>query len=191
VRYRVALLVTLVIIVVGIASMFRAKSAETARAGIDAIAFDTAGWRRDDASFSSMMWKRDDGDVLQLKWVPKFSDMEPEQDLESMRTEARRLASSKGGSLVSADVLEVAGRKAASLIYGRDPFSGREYVGMLFIRNRKDHFIFTMVATDRDGTGAPVATEAAVEELDALAPSHPVSRIRAFLSRLQQTVTFP
>ena len=185
-HYRIGLLAILVIVVVGVAVMVWSP-ARTGTSGIDAIRFDTAGWRQHDVSLSSKMWKSEAGDLLQLKWVPRFPDFNPDADAESLRAEARQLASSKDGTLVSAEATTVQGRKTASLIYKRGHYPATEYVGMLFVRNGSDHFIFTLVSAERGKTS--ISQDDAVDH-DSLAPDHPVSRIRAGLESLRKTIAF-
>jgi hypothetical protein len=134
-----------------------------------------------------MMWRSPDGDILELKWVPELENIMLDGDADSMRAESRRLASTNGGSLVDADVMTLAGRKAAALIYKRERPSVNEYIGMLFIRNGADHFTFSMVSRE---TGTSERRQTGAEESDALAPSHPLSRLRAALRSLQQTIVF-
>ena len=185
--YRVALFAMLAIVAGGIGALLWSKPEEGRRVGIDAVRFDTTGWNRFDTSFSSMMWRSPDGDILELKWVPEFSNIMLDGDADAMRAESRRLASTNGGSLVEADVMTVAGRKAAALINRRERPSANEYIGMLFIRNGADHFTFTIVSRETGTTGS---RQAGAEEPDALPPSHPLSRVRAALRSLQQTIAF-
>lgn len=174
-RYRAALFAMLAIMAAGIGALLWSKPEEGLRVGIDTVRFDTAGWNRIDTSFSSMMWRSPDGDILELKWVSDLENIMLDGDADAMRTESRRLASTSGGSLIEANVMTVGGRKAAALIYKRERPSANEYVGRLFIRNGADHFTFSMVSRETGTTGS----------------SDPLSRVRAGLRSLQETIAFP
>ena len=158
--YRVALVAALATVVGGIVFLLL-STPQAGTAGIDAIRFDTTGWNQIDISLFSKMWKNAAGDVLELKWVPEFAGVGVGDDVASLRDQSRRLASSKGGSLVYADAVAVADRKASALIYKRDQVPAYQYIGMLLVRNDADRFVFSMNSTESGTTGVRDALVAA------------------------------
>ena len=174
-RYRVALFAMLVVTAAGIGALLWSDPSVGPRTGIDSVRFDTTGWSRFDVSFSSMMWKNADGDILELKALPEFpNDIAVDGDPESMRTRSRQLAASKGGRLVDAEVTTVAGRTAGALVYEVERPSERSYIGMFFVRNEADHFVFSVVSRETGAAGKRDAAE----------------RVRATLRSIQQTLAF-
>jgi hypothetical protein len=165
VRYRMALLAVLAVVVAGIVSLLWSPPlALRPGAAVDRVQFDTSGWTIHDTGLASTMWKNADDDLLELKVVREIPGITANSDIVLMREEARRLATGDRGSLVEAELFTLSGYKAGSLIYKRGELAPHDYVGSFMIWTDADHYVVTMVSKE-------------------------LSRIRTTLSAIQKTAS--
>jgi len=117
------------------------------------ITFDTSGWNLKESTDTGQVWTTSDGDLLTVRRVHGLPEAPAAGDLDAMRSDARRLARSKKGGIVSADYCQLNGVRATSLIYKREELPAYVYTGMMIIPARDPEFLITVVAGEHDVTG--------------------------------------
>jgi hypothetical protein len=113
--------------------------------------FDLSGWREEKRSAENMVWMNECGEVLSVN-VVEGPFYWPLSDRKALIDEVRELAKSRGGAIISADVVTVAGVPAVKLIYKREQRPAYIYSGMLFFPFNQVYFFVLMIVFGEHGT---------------------------------------
>lgn len=114
--------------------------------------FDLSGWREEENSAKKMVWMNECGEVLSVNVVKGPFDW-PSYDRKALIDEVRALAKSRGGGIISADVVTVAGVPAVKLIYKREQRPAYIYSGMLLFPYEDVYFVLMVVFGEHGTTG--------------------------------------
>lgn len=131
------------------------------------LQFDTSGWSRTRKSPQSVEWRNAEGDTLCARVHPKPAEqLSALSDPESLRAFYRQETAARGGCIISAETVHIAGVRSGKVINKYERRPAYAYDGTLTIPLKDAHYTITMHSIERGVTG----------ERDALVTAHLASR---------------